>query len=93
MILVIQSARVLSDIYIKIKTMKFFNAKFETVIWRFYLLMIVVILPFFLGIPVLSILALPIFLSALMGVSFRNEKRNTTRNLVQSKENDLKVAA
>ncbi len=37
-------------------------------------MMFVVIFPFVIGMEYLSILALPIFLSALLGVSFKKEK-------------------
>jgi hypothetical protein len=51
--------------------MKFMQLNFTTLIIRFYLLMAVVIVAFFAGIPWLAILSLPIFFSALMGISFK----------------------
>lgn len=52
--------------------MRLFEASIETIILRYYLLMAVTIIPVVIGIPMLAILALPVFLSALMGVSFTN---------------------
>ena len=51
--------------------MKILTARFDTILWRFYLMMGIVIASFFLGVPYLSFLAFPIFVSALLGVSFR----------------------
>ena len=50
--------------------MKFFQLNFAALIIRFYLLMAVVIGAFFSGYPVLAFSALPIFLSAMMGIKF-----------------------
>jgi len=53
--------------------MTLFTASFETVFIRFVLMMATVIGSFTLGVPILAILALPIFLSALTAVSFKKE--------------------
>ena len=50
--------------------MTFFTASIQTIILRFYLMMGVVIASFFAGFPIFAILALPIFLSIMAGVSF-----------------------
>ena len=50
--------------------MKFLSLDLSTLLIRFYLMMLVIIVPFFIGIPWLAFLALPIFFSALMGVKF-----------------------
>jgi len=50
-------------------------------------MMAVVIVPFVIGYPILAIFSLPIFLSALMGVSF---KSTTQQHKVQSKQRSLK---
>ena len=55
--------------------MKVFELNIGTMMLRFYLLMAVVIVSFFIGQPWLSILALPIFLSAIMGVRFSSSMR------------------
>jgi len=49
--------------------MTFFTASFETVILRFALMMATVIGSFVAGVPLLAILALPIFLSAMTAVT------------------------
>ena len=50
--------------------MKFFSASFDTVLIRYYLLMVVGVVPFLIGVPALAFLALPVFLSAFMGIDF-----------------------
>lgn len=49
----------------------FFNISLTTVMLRFYLLMAVIIIPLFAGIPALAILALPIFIITILGVEFK----------------------
>ncbi len=60
--------------------MRFFSASFDTILWRFYLMMVVVIAPFVLGVPFLAILALPIFLSTMLGVSFKKPSTGKMKN-------------
>jgi len=50
--------------------MKFLNLSLATLIFRFYLMMIIIILAGFSGFWILSVLALPVFFSALMGIQF-----------------------
>ncbi len=50
--------------------MKFFEASIETIVIRYYIMMAAVIIPFVVGYPAFALLAVPIFLSALMGISF-----------------------
>lgn len=50
--------------------MSLFNISIETFMIRFYLMMIVVIGAFFIGMPFLAILALPILLSNMLGIRF-----------------------
>ena len=50
--------------------MKLFNVKFSTAIWRYYLMMGIVIVAFFIGYPILALLSLPVFFITLMGVQF-----------------------
>lgn len=56
---------------------KSYQLRFDTLILRFYLLMAVVILAGFLKMWVLSLLALPIFLTCLMGTCFTTKKAAT----------------
>lgn len=68
--------------------MKFMQLNVATLIFRFYLLMAVVIVAFFAGIPWLSILALPIFFSALMGIRFqRTAKARQDRPAAEPRRN------
>lgn len=48
--------------------MQLFQANIKTVILRYYLMMAVVFVSLFLHIPILAILAAPLFLSALLAV-------------------------
>lgn len=50
--------------------MKLFNLPIGTLILRFYLMMAVVLIAGFSRVWLLALLALPIFLSALLGVQF-----------------------
>ena len=50
--------------------MKFLNLSLATLIFRFYLMMAIIIAAGFSGFWILSILALPVFFSALMGIQF-----------------------
>lgn len=54
----------------KRKQMRFFALTFDKVLLRFFLMMTCVIVGLFAGQPLLALLALPIFLSAVLGVSF-----------------------
>lgn len=58
--------------------MKLFGLSLETLMIRFYLLMLVVIVAGFTGLWWLAFLALPIFFSALMGMTL--EKKVTIRH-------------
>lgn len=53
--------------------MQFFNISLVTIMLRFYLMMAVVIGSLFAGVPWLCILALPIFLSVMLGVTINKE--------------------
>jgi len=50
--------------------MKFLNLSIETLMFRFYLMMAIIIIAGFSGLWILSVLALPVFFSALMGIQF-----------------------
>jgi hypothetical protein len=56
-------------------TMRFFACTFDKVLIRFYLMMACVIGGLFAGQPLIAILALPLFLSAILGVSFLPEEK------------------
>lgn len=58
--------------------MEFFNINLGTVMFRFYLMMAVIILGVFTGQVWLTVLGLPIFLSTVLGISF---KRRTTTDM------------
>ena len=77
-----------------IDTMKFFEAKFTTIVYRLYLMMAVVIISFTTGYFGFALLALPIFLSAMLGVKiqFRANKTLEAKN-VKIEIDSRKVAA
>lgn len=65
--------------------MRFFDINLITVMVRFYLMMAAVIVGLFTGLNWLAFLALPIFLSIMLGVTFRKEsKRKTSNNTVKT---------
>ena len=61
--------------------LKTFDLSIRTVIMRFYLMMGVVIIAGFSGYWLMALLALPIFFSIMMGVSFaKNNKQMSSEN-------------
>lgn len=54
--------------------MRFFACTFNYVLIRFFLMMAFVIVGLFAGQPLMALLALPLFLSAVLGVSFLPEE-------------------
>lgn len=65
--------------------MKFFDASFDTVLMRYYLLMVVAVVPFLIGVPYLSFLAFPVFLTAFMGINFK-PSINRARSIIFKRE-------
>lgn len=64
--------------------MKFLDLSLSTLMLRFYLMMAVVIIAGFSGLWFLSILALPIFFSALMGIRFKKHHSMTKPDMSKS---------
>ena len=73
--------------------MTFFTASLDTVVIRFCLMMVSVILPFVLGVPLLAIIALPIFLSAMTAVSFKPTKKRAQVKMTAYKTNNINKQA
>ncbi|WP_116108636.1 hypothetical protein [Lewinella sp. IMCC34191] len=77
--------------------MRFYAITFDKVVIRFYLMMGVVLLGMFSGYYAIALLALPIFLSAILGVSFRAETTAATESKVlpmaAARESSLEKAA
>jgi len=61
----------------KQKDMRFFALTFDKVLIRFYLMMLLIIGGMFAGQPLIAVFALPLFLSAILGVSFMPEEKET----------------
>lgn len=66
--------------------MKLFIPNFETSLLRYYLMMFIVVFSFFIGYPAFAILAVPVFLSALMGIEFKSKTKPV------EKEMDIEVS-
>jgi hypothetical protein len=69
--------------------MQFFSISIATAILRFYLMMALVIVPFFLGAPLFALLACPVFLSTILGIKFSlsldiQTKKSTNTRLEKS---------
>jgi len=71
--------------------MTFFTATLETITIRFFLMMGIIIGSFFSGFPILGILALPVFLAALTGVSFTNKSEKDIKAIYLDKNDKNKM--
>lgn len=58
------------------KKLRFFELNFGSVLLRFYLMMAVIIIAGFSGHWLFAMLALPIFISIMLGVSFKGDDQN-----------------
>ena len=63
--------------------MRFYAITFDKVVIRFYLMMAAVLLGMFSGYYAIAFLALPLFLSAVLGVSFSPEPRAEAESKVR----------
>lgn len=70
--------------------MKYFDASILLIIKRFYLMMAVIIVAFFAGVPWLSIVSLPILLSAMLGITFRRSEEKVSARSVKPDERRFK---
>jgi type IV secretory pathway TrbL component len=68
----------------KIQAMKLFELSFDKLLIRFYLIMLIVIVAGFTGLWWLAFLALPVFFSALMGMTIN--KKVTIQHRPQAAE-------
>lgn len=75
--------------------MNMFSLGIGEVVVRFFLMMAVIIVGVFAGMPWLTLLGLPIFLSALLGVSFRSPAKGEakTGRINIRKESQIKKAS
>ena len=72
--------------------MKFFEATVGAIIIRFYLMVAVVIIAGFTGQWWLSVLALPILLSAMTGISFKSNKNRAAKSSTLDPKNKSEAA-
>ena len=68
--------------------MRLFEASIQTVVLRFYLLMAVVLVSIFSGIYPLALLALPILIVTMLGVSFKTKVANEANQTVLNTKTD-----
>lgn len=74
--------------------MHFFSLSIDKVLIRFFLMMTCVIVGVFSGQPLITILALPMFLSAILGVSFQSEEKySAIKTMVKTETINQKQAA
>jgi hypothetical protein len=76
--------------------MKFLQLPLDTLMYRFYLMMAIVIVAGFSGLWFLAALALPVFFSALLGISFNRVKPSRQTKGIGSpdmKSKDQQVSA
>ena len=66
--------------------MEFFNINIATVIIRFFLMMAVIIAGVFTGQWWLTVLGLPIFLSVMLGISFKKTQETATTSVARTLE-------
>lgn len=71
--------------------MTFFTASIETSALRFFLMMAIIIIALFSSFPILGVLALPVFLAALTGVSFNKQPKTKTASFPLSKTSTKKM--
>lgn len=64
--------------------MTLFNLEFDKVLTRYYLMMILVLLAFFVGLPYLALTAVPVFISTLLGIKFSSVHQERTPILKNS---------
>lgn len=63
--------------------MRAFETTFDIVLYRFFLMMGVIIASFVLNVPFLALLAVPIFLSALLGLKFELPRKQASETTVK----------
>ena len=77
--------------------MRFYAITFDKVVIRFYLMMAAVLIGMFSGYYAVAFLALPLFLSAVLGISFKPESPAATTSKVlpmrKAKSDSLDQAA
>lgn len=64
--------------------MTYFHLSFSTLLWRYYLMMAIILLAGFTGYWALAFLSLPVFLSCLLGVSFRRQSKQVEATMANN---------
>jgi hypothetical protein len=69
--------------------LKVFDLNIITLVWRFYLMMGVMVIAGFSGYWLIALLALPIFFSIIMGISFTKNEEEISSELKSAKYTSL----
>lgn len=74
------------------KNVKLFEAKWDTIILRYYLMMAIVLAAGFSGYNWLAVFAFPVFLSSILGVKFQFDfSRNVSKSNNNQEEKKFKM--
>ena len=75
--------------------MQFYRVSLSGLMWRYYLMMAVVIVSFMANMPLLAFLSVPIFMSALMGIKLTGKSESQASNVknIKPSKPELKDAA
>jgi len=82
--------------YLRFLELDYFSLPFDRLLLRYYLMMAVTIIPFLIGIPVLALLAVPVFLTCITAVKIRfrtASEMNEINNTSESKEINMHAHA
>lgn len=69
-----------------------YNLSIDQLIMRFYLMMLAVVVPMYIGIPALAFLALPILLSAMFGIQFKIPKKQSRSKSIEKRKSISAIA-
>lgn len=72
--------------------MEFGKLSFDKLLMRYYLMMAIVIGAFFMNAPWLSLIAVPVFILALIGADFTNFKEVLFKEIQDYPETELKMS-
>jgi len=59
--------------------MTYFSASLDTILLRYFLMMAIIIGSFSLGYPILALLSLPVFISAIAAISFTGKSKKSNQ--------------
>ena len=65
--------------------MKMYNLSFDQLLLRYYLMMLLVIVPFLVGVEFLALLSVPVFFTCLTGIGFTFKKKEKKQAVTKEK--------